>query len=158
MLFILGYFKDTIVHPNTALLSLPLPNYRRPFSSPKRHFNWKAKFLFCYYVAACVWGTDQIVILRAWLQRWPLLKPDTQLIQHAPPFTAGFRISPLFCQSQDQRYWEGRLYKTNLGTHLKIWQKLDVILCSGPPPTWYILQTDCEISICDNTHDFGHNF
>ena len=39
------------------------PNTAAHLQVPKLNFNGKAKFLFCYYVAARVWGTDKIVIL-----------------------------------------------------------------------------------------------
>ena len=91
--------ETTVVPAKTALPFTASPQYRHPSSSPKKNliFNGKAKFLFCHYVAACVWETYQIVIQPVWLQQ-------RDLFWACPPFTAAFQIPPLFRQSRDRRY------------------------------------------------------
>ena len=93
--------------PPISPLRSPPPPILPPNLKFQKNVNRRVKFLFCSNVAARVWGTDKIVILPVW---------DAHLFSSAtysagPPFTAGFRIPPLFRQSRDKfalegRYWE----------------------------------------------------
>ena len=79
---------------------LPHPQYRRPSSSPKRNFNGKAKFLFCHYVAARVWGTDQSVSTSFQqhdlvLQRYYSRPPKSRRFPNTAAFLSAPRLAVL---------------------------------------------------------------
>ena len=117
--------ETTVVPAKTALPFTASPQYRHPSSSPKKIliFNGKAKFLFCHYVAACVWETYQIVIQPVWLQQ-------RDLFWACPPFTPACQIPPLFRQSRDRRYWRGDDCTPKVPPYL------------GPPPVAHQLKID----------------
>ena len=53
--------RYTAVTPNTAPTYTASPPIPPPIFKSQKKFNGKAKFLFCHYIAARGWGTDQIV-------------------------------------------------------------------------------------------------
>ena len=89
--------------PNsTSVQRLPPPNTADHLKSQK-NVNGKANFLFCYYVAMPIWGTDQTVILPVWLKQHDLFSACS-------PFTVGFQIPPPFRQFKDRGYWDEWTY------------------------------------------------
>ena len=87
-----------LYYSRPPLRSPPPPNTAAHFQVPKKCLMKKLSF---YFVIRTV--TDQIVSASFQFS-------TAQLIQCAHPLTAGFRIPPLFRQTRNRRYWEGRLF------------------------------------------------